>query len=88
MTDQELFDKQEAVKKQFDDLTAQKNEKDIEIENLAIEMNRLQGEYRLLDKLRKELRMAETKAIGTDPASTLPADPLNRPKKEIKNGRK
>ena len=72
MNDQVLFEKQQAVKDQFDKLTVTKAQKDAEVEETVTELNRLQGEWRMLDNLRKELKAAPDPAPAADPASTLP----------------
>lgn len=82
MTDQELYDRQEAAKTQFDNLAAQKAQKDTEIEEIILEMNRLQGDWRTYGKLREELV-----ATG-DPATTIVATPaVDAPVKVKKNGK-
>lgn len=83
MNDQTLFDKQEAVKTQFDKLTVDKANKDTEVENIVIELNRLQGEYRALGSLRTELG-----TMANDPATTIVAEPDLRTAKEAKHGKK
>lgn len=96
MNEQSLYEKQQAVKAAFDAKAVEKTQKDAENDDIVLEMNRLQGEYRLLDSLReemKEMRKDMQNTPGTpkqfhDPAAVLPPDPLNRPKKEAKNGTK
>lgn len=71
MDDVKLYDKQEAVRAKFDEFAAKKTSIEGEIEEIVIEMNRLQGEWRVIDALRKELAL-ET---GVDPALTIVAEP-------------
>lgn len=87
MNEQSLYEKQQAVKAAFDAKAVEKGQEETKVEEIVLEMNRLQGEYRLLDSLREELKKAVTTPAG-DPTSTLPADPLGRSKKEAKNGSK
>lgn len=87
MNDQTLFDKQEAVKAQFDKLTVDKANKDTEIENMVIEMNRLQGEYRALGSLRTELESVTKAGTPVYPVTDAHSDLLANVK-EAKNGKK
>lgn len=70
MNEKALFEKQQAVKMDFDALSAKKAQKDTELEEMNTEMLRLQGEWRMLDKLRAEIRDGKV-----DPALTVVAEP-------------
>lgn len=76
LNDLMLYEKQQAVKAAFDAKAVEKTQKETEVEDIVTEMNRLQGEYRLLEKLRGEIKPEATQP--SDPAATLPADPLKR----------
>lgn len=87
MTEQTLYEKQQAVKEKFDATAAEKARKETEVAEHETELARLQGEYRILEELRGDIAKVPATPAG-DPASTLPADPLKRDKKEAKNGGK
>lgn len=97
MDEQTLYERQNRVKVAFDDLSTRKAQKDTEVDEMVIEMNRLQGEWRLLDAMRKEHKsMAGAKTTQADPASTLPdpepdlaaMDIDETPKAKVTRGRK
>lgn len=70
MDEPTLHQRQQVVKTQFDDLAAKKAQKDTEVDEMVVEMNRLQGEWRLLDNLRKEL--ADGTSNGADTVVATP----------------
>jgi len=70
MNEKTLFERQQSVKAEFDALSARKSQKDTEVEEMNTETLRLQGEWRMLDKLRQEIREGKV-----DPATTIVAEP-------------
>lgn len=93
MNDKTLFEKQQATKEKFDAAVVDKANKEKELEDLVIEMNRLQGEYRAFGALRDELKVAgaaTTSAKQADPAKTIiaEAEVIPEPVLEPRRGKK
>lgn len=85
LDDASLYAKQQAVKNEFDAMAVEKAQLDTKVDETVIEMNRLQGEWRMIQKIREELAAGTTpvhKEEEPDPAATIVAEP------EVKRGRK